>query len=289
MKRSILILFILAIALSGCNLASNVKAKHPVQAMKMAEASYDKMASAPAPAKPLSDSAKTNAQQVKMTRKIIYSANLKLEVIDVAKSIDQIKSIAKQNKGYIQSSNVSKTENSNKYGEIVFRVEPANLDNAMGQVKKLGDVLDESLIGDDVTQEYYDIAGRLKNSKMFEKRLLKLLETKTTKVKDILEVELELDRVRTNIEQLQGTINYYNNLVGLATITVRLYEKGTIVPNKFNVLQPLIDTTMEAFGAFFETFGMIVVLLFAYLPWVLFLAVLIFILVKIGKRISKKN
>lgn len=289
MKKSILILFILAIALSGCGLNPNIGKKKAVKAMKMAEAADFKMASAPAPAKPLSDSEKTNAPQSKMTRKIIYHANIKLEVVDVAKSIDQIKSIIKQNKGYIQASSISKHENSNKYGEIVLRVGPSELDAAISQIKKLGDVLNESLAGDDVTQEYYDIAGRLKNARLFEKRILKLLETKTTKIKDVLEVEQELDRVRANIEQLQGTINYYNNLVGLATITVRLYEKGTIMPNKFNILQPLIDTTAAAFNAFLTTFGEIVIIVSAFLPWIIFAIIAIYILAAVWKKIFKKS
>ncbi|MFA6432051.1 MAG: DUF4349 domain-containing protein [Candidatus Margulisiibacteriota bacterium] len=224
----------------------------------------------------------------KVQRKIIYSSNLKLKVKDVSKTIEEIKALTKKNKGYIGSSSIEKDANETKSGQIIVRVPPEKLEDAIALIKKMGDVVEDSMTGEDITKDYYDLQARAVNSQKFETRLLLLLETKTTKVKDMLEVEKELARVRSEIESFQGQIRYYNNLVGMATITVDLYEEGVNLPARGNILQPIIDTFSAAFGSFFASVGEILILIFGAAPWVIFGILVIYVLVRIWKRLRGK-
>ena len=85
----------------------------------------------------------------------------------------------------------------------------------------------------DVTKAYFDTDARMRNAKRMEERLLEMLEKKTGKVSDLLEVEKELARVRESIEQMQGELKYYDALVQYATVTISLAEKDLDEPAAF--------------------------------------------------------
>lgn len=259
-----------SLALFGCNPPKpDIRAKAAAPAgLEMMAVNEEAAAPMPSPAAP-----KPQKAQASMTRKIVYSANFKIEVADVQKAITQIKGLAYSNKGYLESSWIKKDENKRRFGSVNLRVPPANLDRITAEIKKLGNVLDESLTSEDVTKYYYDLKARLKNSQRFEARIIKLLETKTAKLKDVLETEQELSRIRESIEGLQGEINYYNNLVSLSSVQIDISEAGTVIPSKGNIFQPVIDTTFEAIGAFLMSLGSILVLLAAALPWLILAAI----------------
>lgn len=75
----------------------------------------------------------------------------------------------------------------------------------------------------DVSARYYDLETRIKNKKALEQRYIKLLE-KASVIKDILEIEKNLNEVRTEIEGLQGQFNYLQKQVNLSTINLSFYE-----------------------------------------------------------------
>src|SRR5439155_15556053 len=78
---------------------------------------------------------------------------------------------------------------------------------------------------EDVTKAYFDTDARLKNAHVMEQRLIDMLNTKTGKVSDLLQVEKELGRVREEIEKMQGDLKYWDSQVQFATMTISLSEK----------------------------------------------------------------
>jgi hypothetical protein len=56
-------------------------------------------------------------------------------------------------------------------------------------------------------------------------RLIEDIKTFKGEMKDLVAAEQQLGQWREKIEQVTGEINYYNNLVGLATLTVQMTEK----------------------------------------------------------------
>lgn len=57
--------------------------------------------------------------------------------------------------------------------------------------------------GEEVTQQYVDLLARLANGIHTEQRLTEILRTRTGKLQDVLKVELEIDRVRGEIEEMR--------------------------------------------------------------------------------------
>src|SRR5260370_1637828 len=58
-----------------------------------------------------------------------------------------------------------------------------------------------------------------------EQRLLNIIKEGKGQIKDLLQAEKELGVWRTKIEEMEGEIRYYNNLVSLATLSIKMYEK----------------------------------------------------------------
>ncbi len=160
-----------------------------------------------------------------LARKLIRNADLELEVKSFQTAIDGITSLAKTAGGYVDSSNSQRGGNGKLQGQIIIKVLPANLDDVLLKLRELGDVRNQSVKTDDVTKDYYDTQARLDNSRKTEAQLQELLKRNNGKVSDLLEVERELGRVRGEIEQMEGSLRFYDFLVQYATITIQLKEK----------------------------------------------------------------
>ncbi len=95
---------------------------------------------------------------------------------------------------------------------------------------RLGELQSRRLESQDVTEEFFDLDARIKNKKVEEARLLKHLEASTGNLKDILEVERELSRVREEVERIQGRLQLLANLTALTTVTLSVYERRAYIP-----------------------------------------------------------
>jgi hypothetical protein len=100
-----------------------------------------------------------------------------------------------------------------------------------------------------------------------EQRLLGHLE-KTGDLKDTLEVERELSRVRGEVEQLQGRLNLLKNRTVLATVILTLHERLGFTPETTADFTTQVSRTFggswQAFSAFLRFTALFLV---AIVPW----------------------
>ena len=108
-------------------------------------------------------------------------------------------------------------------GRLVIRVPESSFNQALETVKKLGRARGERVTGQDVTEEYIDVESRLGALRVHETRLLELLG-QAKSVDDLLRVESELVRVRTDIEALTRRMRYLERMVSYSTLEVSLRE-----------------------------------------------------------------
>jgi hypothetical protein len=87
------------------------------------------------------------------------------------------------------------------------------------QIAALGKLLNKQITAQEVTEEYVDLTSRRRNLQREELRLLDLLQ-RAGKVRELLEVEQEVGRVRGEIEAISGRMRYLENRVALSTLTV---------------------------------------------------------------------
>lgn len=169
------------------------------------------------------------AQTAISDRMVIRTANMYLVVGDVAKTIEQITQLAATYNGFVVSSNSWK-EQERMMGNIAIRVEVGNFDNAMKALRGMAvEVRSESTTGQDVTEEYTDLDAQLRNLQAAETQLLKLMEEKTEKVTDILEVQRELVKTRGEIEQTKGRMQYLEKSSAMSLIQINLEQSKLTV------------------------------------------------------------
>lgn len=170
-------------------------------------------------------------------RMVVQTAEMGLVVKDAEASATAIRELVNGLGGFVANTNLYH-DGSQMRGSIAVRVPAERLDDAMQQLKALAvRVLRESLSGEDVTQEYTDLAARLRNLEATETELLAMLTEVRQKpnatAEDILEVYNQLVEIRGQIEQTKGRMQYLENLATLATITIEL------VPDEAQ--QPVIE------------------------------------------------
>jgi hypothetical protein len=176
--------------------------------------------------------AETPAPEV-ANRKLIRNATVQLEIVSFDDVVQRITAFAKEEHGYVATTNSEKQANGKLRGQVVVKVLPEHLDPFLQKIRGLGELKNQTLGTEDVTKAYFDTDARLKNARVMEQRLIDMLNTKTGKVSDLLQVEKELSRVREEIEKMQGELKYWDSQVQFATVTISLAEKDMEEPAAF--------------------------------------------------------
>ncbi len=156
---------------------------------------------------------------------IARTASLSLVVKDFANIEAAVKNVVSRHSGYIGELNTSTPPDAAKTFSATLRVPSAQLEPALAELKQLGRADQESQAGEEVTKQYVDLAARLKNSRATEERLLSVLRNNTGKVKDVLEVENEISRVRGEIEEMEADQRTLQARIDFATITLSVTEE----------------------------------------------------------------
>ncbi|MBU7028268.1 MAG: DUF4349 domain-containing protein [Theionarchaea archaeon] len=164
-------------------------------------------------------------EEVTIEQKLIKSSLISLEVDSYQRTFTRIREIITVYNGYMSDS-TEKDDDGRKYGYVIVRVPQIYFDDTIEEIKTLGNVEEVKTTVTDVTEEYVDLTARLNNLKKQEERYLEVL-TKAVTVKEILDVENQLERIRGEIESYEGKIRYLDDSIDYATIQVNLREPKT--------------------------------------------------------------
>ncbi|MBK6265516.1 DUF4349 domain-containing protein [Marivirga sp. S37H4] len=173
------------------------------------------------------------------TKKIIKNGGIDFQTENIEKDYQKIRNLLPKFNAYIENENQSKSAFNIQYN-LTIRVPSTVYDTLFSSISALAFQLDNRYSNvEDVTERYYDLKARIKNKEALEQRYVELLK-KASAIKDILEIEKNLNEVRTEIERLQGQFNYLNKQVNFSTIHLSFYE---VLPYEVNSSQ------REGFGA----------------------------------------
>lgn len=153
---------------------------------------------------------------------IIRTAALSIVARDHEAARGELDRVAKSVNGFIGDLTASGARGQAPSLRGTLRVPANRLDEAIAALKKLGDVQQESLGSDDVTQQWTDLEARLANARASEARLKDVLQNRTGRLSDVLEVEREIARVRGEIEQMEAQRKSLDNAITYAVIRFEL-------------------------------------------------------------------
>jgi len=182
---------------------------------------------------PLADNSYSRQPAVAPTesdnRLIIQDTSLSLQVTDVGNIIKKIEEITASNGGFLVNYRLSKPELAAS-GSIVVRVPETKRAETLTSFKNLAvKVVSESVIGNDVTDQYVDLQTRLeiltKTKTKFEEILAKAYQ-----INDLLNVQRELISLQSQIDDLKGQQKYLEQTAKLSKITVYLSTDELALP-----------------------------------------------------------
>jgi len=172
-------------------------------------------------------------------RMIVRNGDMSLVVEDVTQAMEAISQLAGGLNGYVVSSSVHGEEEEMR-GWISIRVPDESFEPALAEIRELAvRVESESTNSQDVTEEYIDLEARLKNAEATEQEFLVLLD-KAEDVEDILRIYESLSRIRQEIEQIKGRMQYLERTSSMSLISVYLEPEvsgKSTVPAGWNALQ----------------------------------------------------
>jgi len=230
------------------------------------------------------------ALQSTSSQKVISDAQLEIEVESgkFQGAFDQALLIADRYGGYVVSSGsyASGDENTVKSGTIAIRVPAATFSKALSDAAKVGEVKNQQIQTQDVTEEYVDIEARITNSKAHVQALLDLLARAKT-VDEILQVQQVLTGAQQQLEELEGRLRYLDEHTSYSTLSMTIYEAGAAVtpPGEWGVSKAFKDALhnlVDAVNAIVRGLGILI-------PVLVVLAIIGYIVYRIWRSAARRQ
>jgi uncharacterized protein DUF4349 len=172
---------------------------------------------------------------------VIKTADLQVEVDGLDAAMDGATRVATRYGGFVVSSATEGEES--QRGSVMIRVPSDRFEEALGDLRGLGEVQRQRVEGQDMSQEFVDLEARLRNLDAQETVLLGLFKDAVS-VTDTIRVQRELSGVQLQIEELQGRLRYLRDRTALGTITVGLAGAGAAAPGP---LDEALDRAVQGF------------------------------------------
>lgn len=162
---------------------------------------------------------------------LVKDGNLSFETESIKRSRGLIDSLLQLHDGFIVKENLLSTENTSEY-KLTTKIPARNFEKFISGIENCVTFLkSKSIHVIDVTEEFTDIQSRIKIKKELENRYLHLL-SKAEKMDDILLLEGELNKIRTDIELHVGRTKALSQKIALSTLEILFYSD--ILPKKEN-------------------------------------------------------
>jgi hypothetical protein len=202
-------------------------------------------------------------------RKLIYKANLVMEVADYGDAQTKLRNLAALSGAFILQFTET-TNDRERSGNYTIKVAAQGFASFLDGLEQISPSLQRSVQGQDVTEEYVDLDARLKAKQAVEARLLAFMD-KAQKTEDLVAFSNELSKVQTEIEQLKGRMRYLDQNVALSTIELRMYQKlegtaGAMKTGQPAFLDRLEKTMSSSWQVLVEIAQGIVIVIAAVLP-----------------------
>ena len=205
---------------------------------------------------------------------IVQTASLRLSVARnrFEEAADDARSIADGLGGFVVSSSASQgTSERLVSGTLVVRIPARSYTEAMRSLAALGQVESSEESGRDVSQEYVDLRARIRQLQAVESQLLELLERADT-VGAALAVQQQLSQVQLDLEQARGRLQYLDDQVAFATISLGIHERLVPVQTGGDGGFGVVDAWKKAGHGFIAVLGWTFVVLATVAPIVIILA-----------------
>ncbi|HKK59869.1 MAG TPA: DUF4349 domain-containing protein [Salinivirga sp.] len=214
-------------------------------------------------------------------RKLIKTGELRFETSNAKLARQKISDLTQKYKGYMGEDNVTGFDDRIEY-ELEVRIPAESFDAFINELTSgLKHIEHQDISISDVTSLYIDLEARLKSKQQLEARYLKLLE-KANKVEDMLKIEAEVEKVRSDIESMQARLKQMSKNVAYSRLHISFYE----IKGQTNAVG------RKAAQAFFEGWNLLLKVLVGLLniwPFLIIIGLVLYFIISYDKKIKRKS
>jgi hypothetical protein len=222
--------------------------------------------------------APTQPQAEAIPRKIIYSASIDLVVGDLSEAVAKLDAVTKQFHGLMAQSAVTSNPGAPRSANWRVRVPVDRFSEFVNEIAGLGEAIRNTTDSDDITDKYYDFRVRMENKQIELERLQKIVKERTGKISEILEVERELGRVTTELEELKGNLKLWDNQTALSTVNITMRERtryvAPVAPSFAGNAEETFSSSLHTLVVFGQNLALVIVALTPWLPLIVIAAFL---------------
>ncbi len=203
---------------------------------------------------------------------LLRSGQISIEVRSVDSASARVRAAATAVGGYVTDVGTEAGHNEIPSATLTVKVPPQRYDDLMRALQAIGTVESSRTSVADVGEEYVDITARVANDRRLEQRLVALLENRTGKLQDVLNVERELARVRGEIDSYEARIRYFDARAATSTVVVTVHAPMPLVADA-GARSPIALAFTQARRNFVETIAWVIAALGMVVPVSALLAV----------------
>ena len=232
--------------------------------------------------------------------KIIYKVSANIETVSFDETIEGVYALLNLNGGFIENSNIGGRNYAQSYhgwqtfrtAQFTLRVPVDRLNIMTADLERLGNVINTTSYGENITAQFTDTQSRLNSYKIQEERLLDML-SKSENVTDMISIEERLADVRYQIESLTSMLRNWQNRVDYSSVDLYISEV-----EKFTEIEPLQQKTYwqqtgDGLSATIRNIGFFFADLFQWLvinmPVLIILAVITVVVIIIVRRYLRRK
>jgi len=163
------------------------------------------------------------------TNMVIRTGQASIEVDSLEQAVAQVRLLAGRIGGYVANTAMQTGRGQLRSASLEVKIPADRFDDGLGGLAGLGKLESVNVNAEDVGEEFTDVSARMGNARRLEARLIDLLATRTGKLKDVLDVERELARVREEIDRYEGRLRFLRAHAVLSTLTIYVHEPLPVV------------------------------------------------------------
>jgi len=160
---------------------------------------------------------------------VIRTGQASIEVDSLERAVSQVRLLAGRIGGYIANTTMQTGRGQLRSASLEVKVPAERFDEGLAGLAPIGKLESVNVNAEDVGEEFTDVTARMGNARRLEARLIDLLAARTGKLKDVLDVEQELARVREEIDRYEGRLRYLRAHTALSTFTIYVHEPLPVV------------------------------------------------------------
>lgn len=227
-------------------------------------------------------------------QKLIKRYRVTLETTEYDRTRSEISALVESYGGYFSSSSergggTSSGRRSSRYGEFTVRIPAEKLDEFISELGGKGNVISSNLTTDDITESYYSYQSRLYALALQEQRILDMMK-KADSLDYLIKLEDKLSQIRSEINELNYKLKYYDKSVDYSYATISLCEVIEYTEESdVTFISRLGNAVKKTFVVFGKVVGELLIAIVWLFPFALVCGIIAFIVVISVKRRKKKR